>query len=165
MCTKNQMLAKELRTIARTSPFISNKSVDLDLSRWHHCCFERDLTPRCVCVCVRARVCVGGILGRVCVCRCVRVSKSELGATEKGSRGTITEPRFRATTRRHPFNLHPRSVFPNRPAIHPFCFISFSSSLLPPHASLVEALRPPLSPNGQRRKLTNSWPRRRARLD
>ena len=56
MCTKNQMLAKELRTIARTSPFISNKSVDLDLTRWHHCCFERDLTPRCVCV--RARLCV-----------------------------------------------------------------------------------------------------------
>lgn len=30
---------------------------------------------------------VGGILGRVCVCRCVRVSKSELGATEKGVGG------------------------------------------------------------------------------
>lgn len=30
---------------------------------------------------------MGGILGRVCVCRCVRVSKSELGATEKGVGG------------------------------------------------------------------------------
>lgn len=83
--------------------------------------------------CVRARVCVGGILGRVCVCRCVRVSKSELGATEKGSRGTITEPRFRATTRRHPFNLHPRSVFPNPTGnppllLHLLLFFASSSS-------------------------------------
>lgn len=31
--------------------------------------------------------CMPGILGRVCVCRCVRVSKSELGATEKGVGG------------------------------------------------------------------------------
>lgn len=41
---------------------------------------------------------------RVSVCACIEVGVRGNG---KGSRGTITEPRFRATTRRHPFNLHP----------------------------------------------------------
>lgn len=78
---------------------------------------------------------------RVSVCACIEVGVRGNG---KGSRGTITEPRFRATTRRHPFNLHPLPC--SKPTGNPpFCFISFSSSLLPPHASLVEALRPPFA--------------------
>lgn len=59
-----------------------------------------------------------------CVHACVQERvHTEVGVRSNGEKGvkggTITVPRFRATTRRHPFDLHPRCRVPNQPAIYP----------------------------------------------
>lgn len=76
------------------------------------CLFTRSMVPH-MCSCMRG--CVHAPRMRA------RVYNSEVGVRgnrEKGMKGgTITVPRFRATTRRHPFNLHPRCRVLNQPAI------------------------------------------------
>lgn len=84
--------------------------------------------------CINSFQCVPRVCGwdswtrvRVSVCACIEVGVRGNG---KGSRGTITEPRFRATTRRHPFSRRPLRNPPipcSKPTGNPpLCFISFS---------------------------------------
>lgn len=69
--------------------------------RRNRCSFTRSTVSRLLCPCMRA-----------CVRKRVYVEVGVRGNEEKGVKGgTITVPRFRATTRRHPFDLIPDAVF------------------------------------------------------
>lgn len=144
-CQPNGTSKRRSRTACRLCVRVtaSDKTCIRLLSRvrsWIRCvaCVHK-FVPVCVC---RVYAWDSWPRVRVSVCACIEVGVRGNG---KGSRGTITEPRFRATTRRHPFNFHPPPPsfrVPNQPAIHPLLHLLLSSSLLPSHASLVEALWP-----------------------
>ena len=120
----------------------------------------------CVVVAVGACWCARRSLScsRTCVHACVRACMRERVYTKVGVRsngekgvkgGTITVPRFRATTRRHPFDLHPRCRVPNQPTIYPTDYSpspsSFNARLHPrpslyPHYVLFSTFFPPSCP-------------------